>query len=519
MKIVRLILLLAAGLLVLAGCSSPVLNSLSRSGALGASEAPPEEEPITINISFGNDTAARSAAGYTWDQLATANDIKTINTIQLVVVDADRKNNDPWIVWVDEKRRTGPADTALSFNVQNVIPNHQYAFLLLMGQWERDKQNEEGNIDYVYRGSKPTLLKAGFIKQTLATQDSQISIKMKRPRVDTKFVTVGGSGDTKEPVKVGNQIATGLTPRNWQVKWTLQWTENNKDALQSLLDAEKIITSVSTVSVAGKRGYYYSNTAGNTTPDSIDNVTFDGLDTITMNIGDHTQVADIGKPHAVNFRLDYTPFNLINSSNWTGLLNSNLWGSAAPIWYIRNGVNNEVQNADTDFGSYAINDFTNTKNGNGAVVFVVQQKTVTQPANNLTIAEGGKLTDTGMLLTPGGWMGDAPDVYYYFGETKPTDYSDYKKVTPKVALTPGGGEQLIPKDNVTWVSETPAWVVLVKDGEFGTPVKLITNTGNAKIDVTYGDDDTWQEWGGSEALKDGTGQVDLNTSYNLSSNP
>jgi hypothetical protein len=518
MKIVRLIPLFVLGLLVLAGCSSPVLNSPSRSGALETTEAAPEEELVTINISFGDDSAARSAAGYTWGQLAGANDAKTINFLQLVVVDADRNaSTDPWIVWVDEHRKTGPADPGPDFSVKKVRPNHEYAFLLLMGQWDRDRDNEEG-AEYLYNNNKPTLLKSGYIRKELTTESTQIQIPVKRPRVDTKFVATSGAAKTAEPKKyevVGQQpqILTLLTPRNWQVEWTLQWTQNQKDALGALLAAEKIINpEADKVSVGTKKGYLYVNT-GSTSVTNLDSkVTFDGLDTITMNVGDYTKVADIGKPHSATFRLDYFPFNQTSRGNWPEVLGS-WWGQqGVPTWYIRNGVNNETQNADTDFGNYTIDGFTNNKNGNGAVVFLVQQKTVDNPSANLTIAEGGLLTETGMEFTPGGWTGGTdPDVYYYFGETKPTDYSVYQKVTSQPDLNPGA-KAVIPKGSVTWADNTPAWVVLVKDGEFGTPAKLSPGIGEGQVKPNWNDEDH-SSWG-DENLEDG-GSLDMTVGFNL----
>jgi hypothetical protein len=478
MKIVRLLPLFVCGLLVLAGCFNPVLNSPSRLDGREV-EGAPEDDPVTITVNpFGKNASSRSVAGYSWDQLA-GSDINVINFVQLVVVDPTAEAGER-VVWVDEHRRTGSADTeAFEFNVDKITPSHTYAFLLLMGQWERDNAAEvdEGSApSYIYR-VKPTLLKSGFTQQAINSESNSITLTMRRPKVDTSFIAIGGTAENpREPQKYPDggkyQMATILSPRDWSIKWTLKF--NGENALGKLLEAEKVFNPVAnTVSVQVK-GY-----AGENTPAQIDNglVDFNGKNIVTMDIKGYTQVANIGKKYSANFRLDYVPFNLTTLSEWNDKLPSTYWQGTLPTWYIRNGVNNTPQDLNTDFGAYTVAGFTNSANGNGAVVFAVRAESANEginPPTNLTIADGGKITDDAMKFTPGGWTTPAPDVYYWFGDTKPTDYSVYKKVDPSPALTQNA-ENEISKDTIgnNWKDKSDAWVVLLKDGKFGEPAKLV----------------------------------------------
>jgi hypothetical protein len=469
-------------------------------------------------------------AGYNWTQLA-GTDVKVINFVQLVVVDTEADPGER-VVWVDEHRRKNSDDTELvEFSVSNITPNREYAFLLLMGQWQRDwvgEADEPGGSSYKYSNISPTLLKSGFIEQQITSGDNSITLNMRRPKVDTSFVA-SSPVETREPgtLPVGsgkNQLITFLSPRDWTIKWTLQWGDGT-NALEKLLLAEKVFyPTASSVSVRSVSGYAGGETSATVSPDA--DIHFDGINTVTMKIANSTQVANIGNKYSANFRLEYLPFNLTASAEWTDRLTPLIWqnvGAGVPVWSIRNGVNNNAQNPDTNFANYTVAGFTNSANGNGAVVFAVRAESANEgidPPAFLTIAADGKITEDTMKFTPGGWTGSAPDVYYWFGDTKPTDYSFYKKVTPTSPLMKDS-ENMISKTTIggdNWVADSGAWVVLLKDGKFGEPAKLVLST---TIDVGSGNIGTGDEEpgvddaaGNPKPIEDaGTGSASLGVIY------
>jgi hypothetical protein len=83
-----------------------------------------------------------------------------------------------------------------------------------------------------------------------------------------------------------------------------------------------------------------------------------------------------GTTGSVNFNLEYVPFSL---SEWTGP-SSGVFATTSggkPAWIIRNGVNDEAQNSDTNFATNSVWD--GAANGNGAVAFTVQEELILFP--------------------------------------------------------------------------------------------------------------------------------------------
>jgi hypothetical protein len=98
--------------------------------------------------------------------------------------------------------------------------------------------------------------------------------------------------------------------------------------------------------------------------------------TITQDLSSYT--GTVGQSGSANFNLTYVPFSLTDPAKWTVTSTKHFSGTGGiPQWIIRNGVNDEPQDEDTDF---EIHPDANNKarswedtgtNGNGAVAFTV----------------------------------------------------------------------------------------------------------------------------------------------------
>ncbi|MDR3324850.1 MAG: hypothetical protein LBS82_02515, partial [Spirochaetaceae bacterium] len=74
-----------------------------------------------------------------------------------------------------------------------------------------------------------------------------------------------------------------------------------------------------------------------------------------------------GAPMTASFKMEYAPFGLGDTTAWAAIAAT---GNAAPVWTIRNGLNDVAQDADTDFAAYGTTAFPSA-NANGAISVAV----------------------------------------------------------------------------------------------------------------------------------------------------
>jgi hypothetical protein len=70
-----------------------------------------------------------------------------------------------------------------------------------------------------------------------------------------------------------------------------------------------------------------------------------------------------GEEATAHFKMEYAPFGLADNASWTAAP-----GNAAPVWTIRNGLNDDPQTDATDFAHYGL---VGTANANGALSVAV----------------------------------------------------------------------------------------------------------------------------------------------------
>jgi hypothetical protein len=459
---------------LLAGCFNPV-------EAIPAKQDDPiidsVIEPFTYDILIGGD--GRSIAGP--DAARIQGDIR--NIVQLIVVDDSGK-----IVAFEEVRRKSDTERDATLTVDTLPFDHTYHFLLLMGHWERDYL--PGNGDYQYTADPPTLLAAGLKEQHI-TGSGKITVTMWPIVVDMAFT----SGNlTKAPeVTAGKPGKVILHPTAWNVTWTIKKGLTG-NGLTDLVKAQNIIADTgetlrlksrqTLVREGGEAAWVAAESA-----DLSGNV-------ITQSIGAYTSgFRRVGKEGAVNFKLEYVPFNLTDGNLWTSYDEDSGFdlNGKPPVWVIRNGVNDETQTDATDFTAFHNigNNGMGAANGNGAVRYGIAAKTPGDGdggGSTLVIGDGKFLgpanSDTpDISFTTDGYDGTAEVWYAVVPKGDTPGYSDYSKLDD---VGTGEHQETITLEPNPAGGDYDVYVIVYKDGAVSEPIVINTKKGAGGVDWIWG---------------------------------
>ncbi|MDR2741224.1 MAG: glycoside hydrolase [Treponema sp.] len=480
--------------LLLAGCFNPITAVLPKTGG-------PAADPFTFDIMINKDGSARSIAGPDSGQIK--GDIR--NFIQLIVV-----NDSGNIVAFDEVRRVSDKDKTAILSIDSIPFGQNYHFLLLMGHWEHD-----GSYNYV-EANLPTLLAAGLMEH-MVTGSGKLTVVMWPIVVDTVFTTsntgVPTASRTAEPeVNAGKPEAVSLLPVDWGVTWTVKKGISG-NGFADLVKAQKVTDAAAgnNLKVKSKqtivKGTGLSESAPVTSNTETENI-------ITLgSIGQYTSgITRIGTEGSVAFKLEYVPFNLTTAGTWTAYDSKSkfdLSGNKAPVWIIRNGVNDLAQNNNTDFNNFGKAGYASA-NGNGAAAFKIAAKEPADPKNpqagDLVIRDGKfkgldktNSTKANIEFITGGYTGTA-EVYYTVvdAEASAPKYSGYTwldsvgatviPVLPALPV-PHGAEITLPGSTDAGYQADgnyDVYVILFKDGTVSAPIKINTGSGNGEVGYEWG---------------------------------
>jgi hypothetical protein len=266
----------------------------------------------------------------------------------------------------------------------------------------------------------PTLLAAGLSGAITIPSHAVTEIEITMHCIDVKPSFISDDSKTASVENDVFQLAPGKT---WQAAWKINGLEG--------LDKFKIFNSAaisgSNAEVPGKAG--------------LSQFQFNGT-TVTANIA--------GLQGAAYFNLPYTP---LADKSWSGFNNG-----TAPVWIIRNGLNDKPQDGNTDFQALAGGD--TAKNGNGAVRFTVvdQRLWITKPLKTLVNGTEAKVEFT---LSRGGEM-----YYTVVDKNSPAAPSDYTTLAGTFT-TAGTYEITLPMTN----TQDVVWLILTDTKDDGTVVK------------------------------------------------
>ncbi|MDR0689676.1 MAG: glycoside hydrolase, partial [Spirochaetaceae bacterium] len=390
-----LVALLALGGTACFNPNSPVSAPTRESDTDTAATAFNDIEPFTVSFSVNGDGSSRSIAGLPRDQLKAETGVR--NFAQLIVLDTAGK------------KLMGFAETTESGTITiNALPlGKTYAFLLLMGR-------KDG-------GSPPTLLNVGLTQSTLNTEGStNINIMMYPVVVQTAF---SNNAQTIEPViEAGKPKPVYLPPGDWKVKWTIQRTDAGTDGLDRLRAAQAIIDETEYDLGLDQnggtnlkiRGLTYKKDGVAVSPAPAVTAISNGIE---WDISAYTGNGNIWNSGAVNFNVEYVPFNL---TDWKIAYNGQAVQTVCTSgirWIIRNGVNDAAPDGNTNFAAFGKTD----ANANGAVAFIVGLDSGTAVPENpddspLKITDGtfdgGGGTSPTIGFTTGGYAAGKAQVYY-----------------------------------------------------------------------------------------------------------
>jgi hypothetical protein len=473
MKNVKLMRFFVSGLVMvlLGGCFSPVVVAPSKNGDSAVDMLPQAgspDDPFPFEIWIGKKDDARAIASL---EAARIKNSGIRNIVQLIVVDDATKN----IVGFDEIRRSNDSHSFADISLDSLAFGRSYSFLLLMGYWERSGTTSQGN--YAYDETRtPTLLAAGLIANKTIVESGRIPVTMWPLVVDTTF-TAGSQ--TVEAV-IG-QGGASLLPVNWAVEWRVKRNSADTNGFEDLIRAQKVINaSLNELQVKSKQVIVQG------TSTAISN-SISGP--ITVDIGSYTSgFAKIGESSSVQFNLEYVPFNLTDGSKWTAFNAKSAFNlnGKAPVWIIRNGINDLAQDANTDFTAFAPGSSSNAKNANGAVYFRVAPGT---PDSTLKVKDGqvlgpmsGNPSKPTIQFETEGYSGTA-EVYYAVinAGASPPSYSDYKN-NSLGSLGTGVHKKEVDLGNT---SDRDVYLILFQDGKVGVPY-VIKTSGGLDIGYTWG---------------------------------
>ncbi|MDR2051804.1 MAG: hypothetical protein LBP80_00170 [Treponema sp.] len=483
--------LLAAGFLFLAICLAGCLNSVSfgnpdeaesgaeETAARDSAGGAGEEEPfiLTVVVDAGDAPPRRSLAGPSLNQIDKGPGVR--NYVQIIVLD-DAKN----VVAAEDLLNGGTGNNTIT--IKGVTCTNEYTFLALAGHWQRNYA--AGYYRYV-EGVPPTLLAAGCV--TAAPTGGTINIEMYSVKLGTSF-TGSSSGKIVEPVITdGKPRAVILDPEeDWAVTWEIKGTGINYlfKAAEKNIDTIELEDFAALFPPGDRAGILR---IGGDPVDPAPDVAYVSPKKITLNIDAKTlSQAAWNTPGSVNFNLWYKAFNGAAGINWDKL------DRPVQKWIIRNGINDEAQNAGTVFDETTAWAGTtkDTPNGNGAVRFVTEPVHLdpdnpppTDPALAIT---GGAFENPGaakpaayIAFTTGGSYDGAAEAYYAVvshggGAPELSAYTG-RLGTGFVKGTAYTGQLIRLEDSAGAAhSNADIYVILAKDGKVSGPAVIWTRSGN-----------------------------------------
>jgi hypothetical protein len=485
--------LIAFGILVMvvvAGCFQPAGNAgfSHTENPAAVSEQPMGYEPFEVTLYLRDDGENRSVVGPTMKRICGTN---IRNFIQVLLLDKSTNK----VVEIFEHRRTSDANTGGIIGLYNIELGKTYSILLLQGHWKQDYSRSTAD-DYKYDETvAPTLLLVGL------APDVEIKPGVTKFRIatypiwtDTKFI----SGSTEvEPTLTAYK--TTLDQGTWRVQWTVKRDDNSgQNGFGDLETAAQIggsalFKAVSSVVRIADPGAQLGANLAPTPRISGNTVTLDIDSRYTNGIG------RIGTEGSVNFNLKYVPFSLEDSGDWEAK-SKYFSAGGIPEWIIRNGINDDTQDHNTDFDKFGKE---SGKNGNGSLAFLIDGYTETMTLTNGNFVGPASSAAPEITFTAGGYTG-VTGAYYVVKEkdAAPPNISEYVTSLDS-SLVPGNHTKQITLPSTTRTFDV--YVMLRRGKEVSNVLKYNTTVGRfVTLDHQY---TRWSDDGGVNWLdkKSGTG--------------
>jgi hypothetical protein len=453
---------------------------------------------FTVDVYVGpRNGQERSITGASFEQIQEG-----LNFIQLVVLDEKTGA----IAAFEEIRKNDSSEKSAVLQIDPIPYEQNYKFLLLLGYWERDVSGEttdnNGVTTFVYdQDAKPVLLAAGYKTQHLL-KGQKVTVTVWPLVIDTVFMA---NNRIINPV-IGQAVEI-LPGETWNVRWNIGRNTGSVNGLTSLLEAQ---SQDADLPVAAKKyivdGAEYSSESGGFTTNIIE-----------YPLPPYTGITGVGMTHSVSFNLEYVPFNLTDT-DWSEYGNK-------PVWIIRNGLNDQKQDGNTDFSragkpgrDYNYRDY----NGNGGAAVLVKEELGFTDQDGNGFPDGTKDSGSnkdgypdslgtanpadliiygGRFLGPekqknvqidfstAGHTGTTATVYYGMVQTgtynadNPLPYSMFNSI-PLGVYGPGSHNN-IPITLPDAVKEYDIWLVFMEDGRISNRIAINTGKGSIYIVIPW----------------------------------
>ena len=205
----------------------------------------------------------------------------------------------------------------------------------------------------------PTLLLVGYADEVEVPSTGVITITLEANTVNTRFEGVSCEDSyNRNPPVTGGKPAMLLLEKG-DISWSIKWTMDGQ-VFPLLFSAAKRSQSTGDFNAIFSGMTSFVREAG---IDSAREVTPIFWNTISVAI---PSTVTNGVAGSAYFNLEYTAFDGLAGLTWTK--------EKPQKWIIRNGINDEAQNAGTTFKKDVKWEGTaaDTPNGNGAVAFKIQ---------------------------------------------------------------------------------------------------------------------------------------------------
>ncbi|MDR3130451.1 MAG: hypothetical protein LBU18_02795 [Treponema sp.] len=375
--------------LFLAGCFNPITVEPPE-GAFN--EKPARTAPFTVEINIGDDSlnarfqhdSARTVLSGAGDSMSLINNYA--NFAQLAALDENGR-----ISYMGESFKAKDAEGAV-FDIPGALAKQSKIYLLLMGRWEEGAAN-------------PTLLAAGC-STSLSDDENKVLLYMwpivVKAEINSSLGLPASNSNSNVPVKYNRESgAAELWPADCEIKWTItDGTKTSGDPLAPLIAAQEILAAVKegrAVPETPSGGIWDGEYSSEKKPLKVEKEliksrgknTADGAEwddekvlstgevagnVISLDLSGYTAglEAQFNEGY-VYFNFEYVPFNLNDPAawlEWEGNSEFKLDGLGLPVWIIRNGLNDEAGDENTEFDRPA----AGVSNGNGAAAFKVKHR-------------------------------------------------------------------------------------------------------------------------------------------------
>jgi hypothetical protein len=391
------LIVLAMGLIVggWVGCSSPVASPETETPGGGGS-TPGRGSGVALKMNpwpVGGTGALRSTAGIGSGDIYQT--LPLLNYAQMILMEDSEAGEGKISAFDAQVYRDGVTDH-LSVQVET---DKKYHVLVLVGH----TNNEENPNNYdkdnpKYYTEQPTLLQSGYTKITATAEPIELKIPVAPLMIDMTFFN--GSTVVSFPASVGTPLGLEKSTTytvEVQVKtegkngvltgdglWPLKLADsgtrmgqtwaNGKEGFSKPVSEGGYTGEVSLDAIPVLLGNWTNSTIGYFIEGGQRNVSMDYLATGKRwsTTGSAKYQFATGSADANGkfyFHLEYVPYNVVLSSEWTGKTGQTKIGEKMPIWIIRNGANDWAQNANTNFkrGAIQVGNVGNGYNGNGAI--------------------------------------------------------------------------------------------------------------------------------------------------------